>query len=239
MEYLGILLALLVTLPAVYFGIMRNLPHDLVMTPVGDPEIPFDLYPLMARYEDLGFKRLGAWRLQVPTGPTIVAFCRPGEGTFGMVFSFRKMPGKVFFDFTTALAPHPCTLTSGMHVGGGSMPLADADFMQLFPHATVEQLHAAHQQGVAYLCGEGLGLRPPDPDRFEQHLRDSIRRQRDAFTRARVRNTLTALWRVVTHSSPYRGPVHGQRGTRSRLNALLGRRARDREVFRYEASGRR
>jgi hypothetical protein len=34
----------------------------------------------------------------------------------------------------------------------------------------------------------------------------------------------------VSQSSPYRGPVHQQKGTAAKLQALLGRRTRD-EVF--------
>ena len=229
-ESLGGLVALVITVPAVYSSIVRNLPRELEMTPIEEPEIPLDLFSQMARYEDLGFERLGAWRLQTPTGPTIVVYDRPGEATFGMVFAFRKMPGKVFYDFTTVLAPEPCVLTSGMHIGGGSLTLADPDFLQLFPEAPVEALYAAHLEGVAYLCGAGLALRPPDADAFEEGLRDSIRRQREAFDSARARNTLTTLWRVLSRSSPYRGPVRTQRGTLSKIEAALGHRTRD-EVF--------
>lgn len=226
-ECLGGLVGLAVGVPLVYASILRNLPRDLEMTPVEETEIPLDLFPHMARYEDLGFQRLGAWRLRVPAGPTIVAYFRPGEGTFGTVFGLRKAPGKVFYDFTTRLAPEPCTLTTGMHVAGGSLTPAVEDFLQLFPRAPVEELHALHLEGVAYLCAAGLAMRAPDPDAYEESLRDSIRRQREAFRAARARNTLATLWRAVSQSSPYRGPVGAQGGTRARIEAALGRRSRD------------
>jgi hypothetical protein len=229
-ESAGWLVGLAIALPLIYLSILRNLPRDLKLTPIEEPEIPLDLFPQMARYEDLGFERLGAWRIHIPAAPTAVAYYRPGEGTFGMVFSVKRMPGKVFFDFSTALAPAPCRLTSGMHIGGGSLTLADTDFLQLFAGASVEELHALHLQGVAYLCGAGLTLEPPDPDAFEERLADAIRHQRETFGRTPVRNTFATLWRVVSQSSPYRGPVQRQKGTARKLAALLDRRSRD-EVF--------
>lgn len=231
-ESAGGLIGIAIALPLIYFSILKNLPRDLQMTPIEEPEIPLALFQQMARYEDLGFERLGAWRIHTPTAPTIVGYYRPGEGTFGMVFCVKKMPGKVFCDFTTALAPEPSVITSGMHIGGGSLPLADGAFMQLFPGASVEQLHALHLEGVAYLCGAGLTLAPPDPDGYEERLRLAIRRQREVFGRAPVRNTFGTLWRVVSQSSPYRGPVGSQKGTADKLAALLGRRSRD-EVFSF------
>jgi len=224
------LIGLVVALPLIYLSIVRNLPRDLGLTPIEETEIPLELFPQMARYEDLGFERLGAWRIHIPPAPTAVAYFRPAEGTFGMVFCVKRMPGKVFCDFSTALLPEPCALTSGMHIGGGSLSLADPDFLQLFPGASVEELHALHLEGVAHLCAAGLAMAPPDPDGFEERLRDSIRRQRDTFGRAPVRQTFATLWRVVSQSSPYRGPVHAQKGTPRKLAAALGRRSRD-EVF--------
>ncbi|MHC4817379.1 MAG: hypothetical protein ACYTF8_04950 [Planctomycetota bacterium] len=229
-ESAGGLVGLAITLPLIYLSIVRNLPRDLQLTPIEQAEIPLSLFQQMARYEDLGFERLGAWRVHTPTAPTIVAYYRPGEGTFGMVFAVKKMPGKVFCDFTTALLPEPCSLTSGMHIGGGSLTLPDSAFLQLFPGAPVEELHARHLEGAAYLCEAGLALAPPDPDGYEQRLRDAIRRQRETFGGAPVRNTFATLWRAVSQSSPYRGPVQRQKGTAAKLEATLGRRSRD-DVF--------
>ncbi|MHC4972212.1 MAG: hypothetical protein ACYTG3_07765 [Planctomycetota bacterium] len=229
-ESAGGLIGLVIALPLIYFSILKNLPRDLQLTPIEEAEIPLPQFQQMARYEDLGFERLGAWRVHTPTAPTIVAYYRPGEGTFGMVFSVKKMPGKVFCDFTTALLPEPGVLTTGMHIGGGSLTLADSAFMQLFPGAPVEELHALHLQGVAYLCGAGLSLAPPEPDRYEERLSAAIRRQRETFGRTPVRNTFATLWRVVSQSSPYRGPVQRQKGTAAKLEAVLRHRSRD-EVF--------
>ncbi|MHC4491662.1 MAG: hypothetical protein ACYTDU_08575 [Planctomycetota bacterium] len=229
-ESVGGLVGLVIAVPLIYLSIVRNLPRDLKLTPIEEAEIPLELFSQMARYEDLGFERLGAWRIHIAPAPTAVAYFRPDEGTFGMVFCVKRMPGKVFCDFSTALLPEPCALTSGMHIGGGSLTLADPDFLQLFPGASVEELHALHQEGVAYLGGAGLALAPPDPDGFEQRLRDAIRRQREAFGQAPVRNTFATLWRVVSQSSPYRGPIRRQKGTPAKLEAALGRRSRD-EVF--------
>jgi hypothetical protein len=229
-ESVGALVGLLVALPLIYLSIVRNLPRDLTLTPVEEAEIPLDLFPQMARYEDLGFERLGAWRFHIAPAPTAVAYFRPDEGTYGMVFHTKRMPGKVFCDFTTPLLPAPCALTSGMHIGGGSLTMADPAFLQIFPGASVEELHALHREGVAHLCGAGLTPAPQDPDGFEQHLRDAIRRQREAFGQSPVRNTFATLWRVVSQSSPYRGPVQRQKGTPKKLEAALGRRSRD-DVF--------
>jgi hypothetical protein len=117
-----------------------------------------------------------------------------------------------------------------MHIGGGSLTLPDPAFLQLFPGAPVEELHARHLEGVAYLCGAGLALAPPDPDEYEQRLCDAIRRQRETFGGKPVRHTFGTLWRVVSQSSPYRGPVERQKATAQKLAAALGQRTRD-EVF--------
>jgi len=77
-----------------------------------------------------------------------------------------------------------------------------------------------HDQGAEHMAREA-GLRPaPRCDRFEELLARALRRQRRAFLKAPVRNTWTALWRVLRKSSPALGPVSAQPATRARLEAV-------------------
>jgi len=211
---------LTITLLLVYFAIERNLPENLVATPVDDDEIPMPLYDAMGDLEDLHYERVGpALVLGLMPRPTVVAYYDPASGSYGNVFHVPSKPPKNGYDFVTLLA-HGGTLTTGMDLGGGALALAPGCFMQIFPRAAPHELWIRHREAVDFLHDQGVQTVQADPDRYEEDLREALRRQRRTFLQARIANTLRTLYRSAFRTTPYQGPLQRQHDARNEIDAL-------------------
>ena len=62
----------------------------------------------------------------------------------------------------------------------------------------------------------------PSKSKFEENLREGMRRQRGIFLRAVVRNTFKTVYRAASKRVPGRGPIQSQRDTPGRIAFLLG-----------------
>jgi hypothetical protein len=138
---------------------------------------------------------------------------------YATVYVSDGAPTQAHYDFVTVFEGE-VGLTSAASVAAGVLPAAPRSFFQIFPGDAPEDLLPRHLEGAERLA-QTAGLRPaPCCDRFEDLLAKALRRQRQAFLRAPLRNTWTALWRVLRKTTPVRGPVMEQAGTRDRIEAL-------------------
>jgi hypothetical protein len=216
---LGVLLCGLVI--AVLGSVLDNLPERARMEPLPDDAIPGHCLPLVEQVEALGFRRLGpALRVHLQPKASIVPLWHEGERAYATVFGSDGAAGRAFYDFVTVFEPGDAGLTSAANVSAGVLPQADGSFLQIFPGAEPADLLPRHLEARDHLAREG-GLRAKGLcASFEEILALALRRQREAFLRAPLRNTWVALWRVLAKRSPAARPLASQPATRARLEAL-------------------
>lgn len=212
---------------AVMGAILGSLPENARITSAGHG-VPAVLQPLVGRIERLGFERLGpALRVHLEPAAYLVPLWHEGDRMYATVFSSDGAPTKAHFDFVTAFEPGEVGLTSSANVAAGVLPPAHGSFLQIFPGDLPDALLARHREGCRHLS-RAAGVEPRARTHgFEALLATALRRQRHAFLRAPLRNTWTALWRVLRKTSPAKGPVMSQAATRGRLEALAFSHADD------------
>jgi hypothetical protein len=205
---------------AVMGAVLGSLPENAKITSIGHG-IPAVLQPLVRRIEGLGFERLGsALRVHLEPPAYLVALWHEGDRTYSTVFASDGAPDKAHFDYVTMFQPGEVGLTSSANVGAGVLPPADGSFLQIFPGEAPEQLLECHRQGCEHLVHAARVQPRAKAATFEFLLAGALARQRAAFMRAPLRNTWTALFRVLRKSSPAVGPVGQQPATQARIDAL-------------------
>jgi hypothetical protein len=204
---------------AVLGAVLGNLPEHARMTPLADA-VPAACRGLLARMQELGFARLGpVLRVHLDPGATIVPLWSETERTYATVFVSDGAPGKAHFDFVTVLDGE-VGLTSSPNPAAGVLPQSPRSFLQIFANEEPETLLGRHLEGRDQLARAARVEPKPRCASFEALLAGALRRQRQSFLRAPLRNTWTALWRVVTKSTPDRGPVLAQPGARGRIDSF-------------------
>src|SRR5438034_988064 len=91
---------------------------------------------------------------------------------------------------------------------------------QVFPGADAATLLARHREALAWLSTQGICARPLRGAEFETLFRSAMERHRAAFRAARLRFAFTAIWRVVSRTTPNLGPLPQQRAARAEIRRL-------------------
>jgi hypothetical protein len=205
---------------AVMGAVLGSLPEKAKITTIGHG-IPAVCQPLVRRIEDLGFERLGdSLRVHLDPPAYLVPLWNEADRTYSTVFASDGAPTKAHFDFVTMFQPGEVALTSSANVGAGVLPPAEGSFLQIIQGESPEELLEYHRQGCEHLTRAARVEPRAKAATFEYLLENALRRQRVAFLRAPLRNTWTALFRVLRKSSPAVGPVGQQPATQARIDAL-------------------
>lgn len=202
-------------------AVLGNLPEHVRMDAMPDDDVPAPCTMLVEEIEQLGFARLGhARRVHLAPMASLVPLWHAANRVYSTVYVSDGAPGQAHFDFVTVFEPGHAGLTSAAQRAAGVLPQPRGAFLQILPDASPGELLRAHLEGCEAL-GNAASLRPaPCVDRFDELLAGALRRQRHTFLEAPLRHTWTALWRVLTKSTPALGPVMQQKATRDRLDAL-------------------
>lgn len=199
-----------------------NLPADPPLATVPEAEVKGELKDLCARFEALGFRRVGT-PLTVGISPPalMVVFVHEAERSYATVFRTSTMPSKTAFDCVSILDGDRGGLTTGAEPAGAAIPAARGSLRQVFPGAGVEEVFEHHRQGLQYLRSRGLPAKAVSASTFARDFASSFRRQREAFTASPLRGTAVTLWRAATGRTPHIGPIESQVVARAAIRELL------------------
>lgn len=217
-----ILAACLVATPiAVYFAVSRGLPEDVGMHPADYTEVPRELDPLIGSFEALGFRRiLSPYRFALPNAPLLVPLMHADEGLFATVFGIPGTKPRIGYDVVSFFDAKDCGLTTGMDPGAGVLPAEAGTLRQILVNAPPEELVYYHREAVRLLESRGLQPLAVSPGAIPELIRRSFRLNRRAFLRARVSNTLVAIWRVITKRNPWIGSLAEQPDLQDQLGRI-------------------
>jgi hypothetical protein len=208
------------------YQLSANLPADPALEPAAEAEVSGEIRDVCARFEALGFRRVGP-PLTVGISPPalLVAFVHEAERCYASAFRTSTLPPKTAFDCVSVLDGDRGGLTTGAEPSGAVIPAARGSLRQVFPRASVEKVFERHRAGVRYLRGRGLSARAVSASTFRADFAMSFRRQRDAFTAAPLRGAAITLWRAATGRTPHLGPIDAQPSAQAVIRELLtGRR---------------
>jgi len=204
------------------YQLSANLPADPPLEPAAEVELSGELRNLCARFEALGFKRVGP-PLTVGISPPalLVAFVHEAERCYGTAFRTTTLPPKTAFDCVSILDGDRGGLTTGAERAGAVIPAARGSLRQVFPKASVEKVFERHREGVQYLRSRGLPVRPVSASTFGGDFAASFRRQREAFLAAPLRGAAVTLWRAASGRTPHLGPIATQAVAQADIHELL------------------
>ena len=198
-----------------------NLPADPPLAPADEGEVTGELRNLCARFEALGFQRIGT-PLTVGISPPalMVPFVHEAERTYATAFRTSTVPPKTAFDCVSILDGDRGGLTTGAEPAGAAIPAAPGSLRQVFPKASVEQVFERHRQGLQHLRSRGLPAKAVSTSTFPRDFATSFRRQREAFTAAPLRRAAITLWRAATGRTPHIGPIASQAVAQATIREL-------------------
>jgi hypothetical protein len=199
-----------------------NLPADPPLKPAAEAEVSGELQSLCARFEALGFQRVGTPLTVGITPPALMmAFVHEAERSYATAFRTSTVPPKTAFDCVSILEGDRGGLTTGAEPAGAVIPAACGSLRQVFPRAGVEQVFEHHRQGLQHLRSRGLSAKAVSASTFARDFALSFRRQREAFTASPLRGAAITLWRAVTGHTPHIGPIASQAVAQSTIRELL------------------
>ena len=199
-----------------------SLPADPPLEPAAEAEVSGELQGLCARFEALGFQRIGT-PLTVGIVPPalMVALVHESERSYATAFRTSTVPPKTAFDCVSILDGDRGGLTSGAERAGAVIPAARGSLRQVFPGSGVERVFQQHRQGLQYLRARGLPAKAVSASTFRGDFATSFRRQREAFLAAPLRGAAVTLWRAATGRTPHVGPIAQQAVARATIQELL------------------
>ena len=199
-----------------------NLPADPPLEPAPEAEVTGELQNLCARFETLGFQRVGTpMTVGISPPALMVAFVHETERSYATAFRTTTLPPKTAFDCVSILDGDRGGLTTGAEPAGAVIPAARGSLRQVFPKASVEQVFEGHRQGLRYLRTRGLAAKAVSASTFRRDFAMSFRRQREAFLAAPLRGTVVTLWRAATGRTPHLGPIASQAAAQATIRELL------------------
>ena len=213
--WVGIVLAVvglpLIVLCLMWFSILKNLPVNIVVTPLDEEDVPGEVWDLVEQFADLGFEDAGPpLRAAMMPPATVVPLWHPRHGCYGSVIHAHAQPPKRIFDFVSVFDDETVSLTSVADVAAGVLPPAPRELAQILPGQGVAQLFESHCQGGRHLEEKGLRKVHVKPDRYVELLSKAIRTKRAVFQKSPLRCSAVALWRTVTKRVPMLGPIETQ-----------------------------
>jgi hypothetical protein len=204
------------------YQLSANLPADPPLEPAAEAEVGGELRDLCARFEALGFQRIGP-PITVGISPPalMVAFVHEAERSYATAFRTSTVPPKTAFDCVSILDGDRGGLTTGAEPAGAAIPAARGSLRQVFPKASVERVFERHRQGLAHLRTRGLAAKVVSASTFPRDFAASFRRQREAFLAAPLRGAAVTLWRAATGRTPHIGPIATQAVAQAAIRDLL------------------
>ncbi|MBI5481799.1 MAG: hypothetical protein HY906_23285 [Deltaproteobacteria bacterium] len=198
------------------------LPKMVQLEPVPDAPLDPTLGALARRIASLGLAPADP-PLRVSRPPALmVPFVEETEGIYAYAYKLDSIQATVAVDFVSRLAGGRGGLTSTNAPSGAVSPARPGILRQVFANAAAEEVYARHREALAFLRGQGIAVDAVSAAGFPASFRESLAEQRAAFVRSPLRWTVVSLWRGLAGSSPYRGPVQGQRDTADQVRYLRG-----------------
>ncbi len=215
-------IVLLALLAFTAYQLFANLPAEPALEPAAEAEVSGELRNLCARFEALGFERVGP-PLTVGISPPalVVAFVHEAERCYGTAFRTSTLPPKTAFDCVSILDGDRVGLTTGAEPAGAVIPAARGSLRQVFPRASLEKVFERHREGLQHLRSRGLSAKTVSSSTFRGDFAASFRRQREAFLAAPLRAAAVTLWRAATGRTPHLGPIATQAVAQATIRALL------------------
>jgi hypothetical protein len=199
-----------------------NLPADPPLEAAAEAEVSGELRGLCARFEALGFQRIGPpMTVGIAPPALMVALVHEAERAYATAFRTSTLPPKTAFDCVSILDGDRGGLTTGAEPAGAAIPAARGSLRQVFPGGSVEQVFERHREGLQHLRGQGLSARAVSASTFRRDFATSFRRQREAFTAAPLRGAAITLWRAATGRTPHLGPIASQAVAQTTIRELL------------------
>ena len=228
---LGVMLALFAVL---LVAIVANLPRELKWTDLAVEDLHPSHRSVTERVAALGFMPIrDPMRVHLLPPATLVPLFLPNEDISAATYRTQSSPPQLVTEFFTNLHDKRGYLSTVSAAAGDALPRGPGDFRQAFPRADVAELLQRHRDALAWLREQGVQVDPVEPSqaKFEENLREGMRRQRGIFMRAFVRNTIRTVYRATTKRVPGRGPIQSQRDTPRRIAFLLGAPEQEQETI--------
>lgn len=201
--------------------VLASLPENVALEPLPYDVAPPTMMTLVHHLERLGFRPFGGpVRVELKPPAVLIPLIHHEHRSFATVFETGTTPRKIAFDIVSLLDEEG-SLTSNAELLGGALPLPETTLRQVFPGADPTFALRRHLDGLTHLSKCGLEPRVIEEEDFRPMFVESIRRQRSHFLEAPVWKTLVLLWRSVTRSTPYRGPIESQPIARRGIEKLL------------------
>jgi hypothetical protein len=216
---------LVVTPVLVHFAILQSLPEKVAVSPATASDVTPEMHAFVRQYRALGFEPAGEpLRFHLPQEAVLVALVNADEKMIATVYRIEGKQKKLAHDIVSCLDVPNGGLTTAHDVGAGVLPAAPATLRQIFPGQTPGELFFHHQNALSYLASRHLAALDVAPSAVAGLIVQSFKMNRHTFVQARVTNTLKAIWRTLTKSTPDLGPIAEQKGVDARLEALPRRR---------------
>ena len=223
---LGGALLVVVTLLAICFAILRNLPLKLKTSPADEEDVPWELDEIANDYMLAGFERFSPpLRIHLMPEAIMLPMVHPSDGIFATAFRIASNPPRIAYDVISPCDAEHSGLTTAMDHGAGALPAPEGSFRQIFPGSAVTELVKRHREAMAFLEQEGLKPLRAEPERFRELLQLSFVLQRRVFLESRVRHTVLALVRTITKRNPHLGALDAQSGIREQIERVRNRAA--------------
>jgi hypothetical protein len=204
---------------------LANLPSDLKLVPLRQDEVPRELTQLREEFQRLGFRPVEpAWRAAIAPPAVLLGFVHDSEPVYGTLFRTTSVPAKTGYDLVSILEGERGGLTTGADPTGAALPAEAGGFRQVLPGKGLDELLAAHLDGLQYLRQQGLAPRAVTADLLQNDLVAAIRRQRDTVLASPLRGTLLTFWRAATRKVPFVGRLRDQTIAARQVQCLLNGR---------------
>jgi hypothetical protein len=214
-------LALLATPIAVHFAILSSLPEEVDHSEAPGVRLGPQMEQTLSAYEALGFEQAGPpLRYDLPREALLVPLILRGRGIIATAYRIDTVPPRHAFDVVSVLDAPDCGLTTGMDHSAGVIPGAPGQLRQIFQDATPAELVEQHERALHALERCNLPAMDVDPSAIPALIAESFRVNRANFLKARIVNTLLALWRTISKRNPQMGFLIDQPGIEEQLRSI-------------------
>ena len=177
---------------------------------------------LAERLAALGFTPITpALRMQTPPA-TIIGFTREDIEVCAAIMRVEVGSGKTVFRFASSLDDGTKSLLTAGELNSVLEPCAPWRFRQAFCGYDLEELFLEHLRSLEFLQGRGLHICPVSREMHSERVLKSLQEHKEYLRKDWFKNTLLFVWRFISRTSPYRGPISQQKIAAEYINQING-----------------
>jgi hypothetical protein len=181
-----------------------------------------DVHLLAQRLAALGFSPISP-ALKIPAPPaTIIGFAREDVDVCAAIMRVEVGSGKTLFQFASSLGDGTKSLLTVGRLNSVLEPCAPWHFRQAFCGCDLEELFLEHVRSLEFLHARGLQTCPVSRQMQRERVLKSLQEQKEYLRKEWFTNTLLFVWRYISRTSPYRGPIAQQKIAAQYINQING-----------------